>query len=106
MNSSELIARGAAVPGVGLNASVEAMAFSMDAGETSDPVLTGNSAVILHVHERQEADPVNFEATRETLRDELMALRQNQFFVAYMEKAKTRLAIDIDMAAFAQAIAV
>ena len=35
-----------------------------------------------------------------------MALRQNQFFVAYMEKAKTRLAIDIDMAAFAQAIAV
>ena len=57
-------------------------------------------------HERQEADPVNFEATRETLRDELMALRQNQFFVAYMEKAKTRLAIDIDMAAFAQAIAV
>lgn len=106
VNSSELIARGAAVPGVGLNASVEAMAFSMDAGETSDPVLTGNSAVILHVHERQEADPVDFAATRETLRDELMALRQNQFFVAYMEKAKTRLAIDIDMAAFAQAIAV
>ncbi len=106
VNSSDLIARGAAVPGVGLNAAVEAMAFSMDAGETSDPVLTGNSAVILHVHERQEADPTDFAASRETLRAELVALRQNQFFVAYMEKAKTRIAIDIDMAAFAQAIAV
>ncbi len=106
VNSSDLIARGAAVPGVGLNAAVEAMAFSMDAGETSDPVLTGNSAVILHVHERQEADPADFAATRETLRAELVALRQNQFFVAYMEQAKTRIAIDIDMAAFAQAVAV
>ena len=106
VNSSDLIARGAAVPGVGLNAAVEAMAFSMDAGETSAPVLTGNSAVILHVHERQEADPADFAATRETLRAELVALRQNQFFVAYMEQAKTRIAIDIDMAAFAQAVAV
>ncbi|HIN11663.1 MAG TPA: hypothetical protein EYM63_08605, partial [Acidobacteria bacterium] len=68
VSTSDAIARGAAVPGVGLNAAVEAVAFSLSAGQTSDPVLTGNSAVILHVHERQEATAADFQATRETLR--------------------------------------
>jgi peptidyl-prolyl cis-trans isomerase D len=103
VNSSDLIARGAAVPGVGLNADVEAMAFSMNVGETSDPVLTGNSAVILHVHERQEADDEDFETTRESLHQELVAERQSQFFSAYMENAKARITISIDLAALAQA---
>jgi peptidyl-prolyl cis-trans isomerase D len=104
VNSSELMARGAAVPGVGLNAAVEAAAFSLGAGETSDPVLTGNTAVILHVHDRQEASPADLAATRESLRAELVSQRQNQFFSAYMENAKGRMTINIDMAAFSQVV--
>ena len=106
VNTSDAIARGGAVPGVGLNAAVEAVAFSLSAGETSDPVLTGNSAVLLHVHERQEATASDLQATRELLRSEMVAERQNQFFAAYMENAKTQIMIDVDMNAFAQAVIV
>ncbi len=102
--ASDLIARGGAVPGVGINAAVEAAAFAMSTGETSAPVLTGNSAVILHVHERQEATAEDFEAARETLRTELIGERQGMFFASYMENAKTRIIIDVDMNAFAQAV--
>ncbi len=105
VNETGLIARGAGVPGIGVNAQVEAVAFSLDAGETSDPVLTGNSAVVVHVHERQDADRADFQANRERLRNELILERQNQFFTAYMENAKARIPIDIDMGAFAQATA-
>ena len=105
VNETGLIARGAGVPGIGVNAQVEAVAFSLDAGETSDPVLTGNSAVVVHVHERQDADRADFQANRERLRSELILERQNQFFTAYMENAKARIPIDIDMGAFAQATA-
>ena len=104
INASDFIARGGAVPGVGLNAAVEAASFSLSANETSDPVLTGNSAVVLHVHERQEATASEFQAMRETLRSELIAQRQNQFFAAYMENAKAKMMIEIDMNAFAQAV--
>jgi peptidyl-prolyl cis-trans isomerase D len=104
VGASDLIARGGAVPGVGLNAAVEAMAFSLSDGETSDPVLTGNSAVILHLHERQEATESDFQDARETLRSEMIAEQQGRFFAAYMENAKTRIIIDVDMAAFAQAV--
>ena len=103
VNESGLIARGAMVPGVGVNAQVEEVAFSLNAGETSDPILTGNSAVVVHVHERQDADQADFQANRERLRSEMVLERQNQFFTAYMENAKARIPIEIDMGAFAQA---
>ena len=61
-------------------------------------------AVVVRVLERQEASDADFAADSEALRSQLTAERQNQFFSAYMEKAKTKLLIDIDMAAFAQAI--
>ena len=105
VNESGLIARGAAVPGVGVDIQVEEVAFSLSAGETSAPVLTGNSAVVVHVHEREDADPADLQANRERLRSEMILERQNQFFTAYMENAKTRITIDIDMGAFAQATA-
>ena len=105
VNESGLIARGAAVPGVGVNIQVEEVAFSLSAGETSAPVLTGNSAVVVHVHEREDADPADLQANRERLRSEMILEKQNQFFTAYMENAKTRITIDIDMGAFAQATA-
>ena len=105
VNESGLIARGAVVPGVGVNAQVEEVAFSLNPGETSDPVLTGNSAVVVHVHERQDADRAALQANRERLRSEMILERQNQFFGAYMENAKSRIPIDIDMGAFALATA-
>ncbi len=106
VNTGDFIARGEAVPGVGLNTSVEAAVFSLAAGETSTPVLTGNSAVIVHVLERQEATESDFEAVRETLRSEITSQRQNQFFAAYMEQAKARITVDIDMNVFAQAVVI
>ena len=104
VSTSDALTRGAAVPGVGLDTVVEAVAFSLSAGETSNPVMTGNSAVILHVHERQEATAADFQATRETLRNNLIAERQGQFFAAYMENAKARIRIDIKLDVFAQAV--
>ena len=103
VSTSDAIARGAAVPGVGLNAAVEAGAFSLSAGQTSDPVLTGNSAVILHVHERQEATAADFQATRETLRNDMIAEQQGQFYAAYLENVKARIRIDVRLDVFAQA---
>ena len=105
VNESGLIARGTGVPGVGVNAQVEEVAFSLSPGETSDPVLTGNSAVVVHVHERQDADEADLRANRGRLRSELIIERQNQFFTAYMENAKARIPISIDMGAFALATA-
>ena len=105
VNESGLLARGEVMPGVGVNTQVEEVAFSLSPGETSAPVLTGNSAVVVHVHERQDADRADLQANRERLRSEMILERQNQFYAAYMENAKARIPISIDMGAFALATA-
>ena len=61
--------------------------------------------MVLHVHEREEANQTDFQANRDRLRSEIISERQNQFFTAYMENAKSKLTINIDLAAFALAVA-
>ena len=61
--------------------------------------------MVLHVHEREDADPGALQTSRERLRSEMILERQNQFYGAYMENAKARITISIDMGAFALATA-
>ena len=105
IGSSDMVARGAALPEVGINSTVELIAFALPVGEVSDVIEAGNTAAIVHLVEREEAADEDFAATRTTLRDELILNRQGQFFSAYMNKVKERLQINIDLAALQQAFA-
>ena len=59
---------------------------------------TGNAVAIVHLVERQEATADNLAENRETIRDELTAQRQSQFFTAYLDEVKARLQITVDQA--------
>ena len=98
VGSSELIARGASLPQVGVSAELERVAFDMEPGAISDVVQTGNAVAIVHLVERQEATADNLAENRETIRDELTAQRQSQFFTAYLDEVKARLQITVDQA--------
>jgi peptidyl-prolyl cis-trans isomerase D len=93
---TELVARGAALPDVGVNAAVENVAFALKAGQVSDPIATDAGVVVLRVAERQEMDQADFAKTRETLREELLNEQRGRFFTSYMNKAKERMTIEID----------
>ena len=105
VGSSELVARGAALPEVGISAAVESVAFALPVGEVSDVIEAGNTAAIVHLVEREDASDEDLAATRSTLRDELLLNRQGQFFSAYMTKVKERLRINVDLAVLQQAFA-
>jgi peptidyl-prolyl cis-trans isomerase D len=94
--SSELVARGAALPDVGISPAVDAVAFSLPAGAVSDPIQTDAGMVIVKVLERQDVDAAALAAARPTLRQELVAEQRNLFFASYMAKAKQRMRIQID----------
>ena len=100
VGTSELITRGTALPEVGVSAAVEAAAFTLSVGEVSEAIETDNAAAIVHVVERAEA----LAKVSDTLRDELLLIRQGQFFSAYMTKAKERLRIIVDLATLEQAL--
>ena len=87
VRTTEMITRGTALPDIGVNDRVDAAAFALQAGQTSQPVATDSAVVVVHVTERQDIVPEGLEAQRESLRAQLTAERRNEFFGAYMTKA-------------------
>ena len=98
VGSSQLIARGAAFPEVGVSPELETLAFSMAPGMVSNVVQARNTAAIVQLVEREEASPDDLADNREGIRSELTVQRQDQFFTAYLNRVKERLEITIDQA--------
>ena len=94
--SSELVARGAAFPEVGVNAAVEKAAFALAAGSVSDPVSAGDGTTIVKVVERQDVKPAEMAASRESVRQDVLETRRTEFFTAYMVKARERMKIELN----------
>jgi len=94
--SSELVARGAALPDVGVNAQVEKAAFALAAGSVGEPVVTADGTTIVKVLEPAGREPSEMAASRESVRQDLLRERRNDFFTAYMVKARQRMKIELN----------
>lgn len=97
--TSEFVARGTALPDVGLNATVEDTVFSMKVGEVSDPINTLDGTTIVKVLERQDVTSEQLQVSRDAVRQELLGQRRGQFLTAYMMKAKQKMRIELNQQA-------
>jgi parvulin-like peptidyl-prolyl isomerase len=93
IKTTELIARGAAIPEVGISDAVDAAAFSLPQGGVSDPITTPTATAIIRVAEKVNVTDAEIEGGKDVLRDELVNARRDKFFGAYMQKAKQGLKI-------------
>ena len=93
VKTTDLITRGTALPEVGVSGAVDDAVFGLKAGETTGPIQTETAVVVARVAERQDLDPAKAEAERDTVRSELLRQRREQFFMAYMAKARPKLDI-------------
>ena len=100
--TSELVARGAALPDIGVNPVVEAAVFGLPVGGVAAPIATPNGQVIARVAERADVTDVQIAEGRDGLRHELVNQQRDRFFMAYMAKAKTALKIEIRQDVLAQ----
>ena len=73
-------------------------------GGVSGPVTTQQGVAIVKVDARQEATPTDFEAGKEKFRADTLNIRRQRFYQAYMEKARTKMKIDIDNDALKRAV--
>jgi peptidyl-prolyl cis-trans isomerase D len=94
--TSELVARGTALPDVGTNTALEKVVFGLPVGATSDAVTTPDGTTIVKVIERKDVTPAEVAASRESTRQNLVDDRRTEFFTAYMVKARQRMKIDLN----------
>jgi peptidyl-prolyl cis-trans isomerase D len=93
---TELIARGAAIPEVGVSPEIEKVAFALPTSTVSEPIVTSNGTVIVRVAERDEVTPEEYTEGRDAFRAQLLSERQGRFFSSWMTKAKERMNIVIN----------
>jgi peptidyl-prolyl cis-trans isomerase D len=94
VKSTEFVPRGTALPDIGVSTAVDDAVFKLQAGETSAPIAAENAVVVAHVKERQDIKPDGLKTEHDALRDELLQQHRQDFFAAYMAKAKTKMKIE------------
>jgi peptidyl-prolyl cis-trans isomerase D len=104
VKTTEQIARGAPITDVGINAAIEAVAFTLPAGAVSDPITTDNGAVVIKVLERKDVTPDELAAGKKDVREQLVSERRNRFYSSYMTKAREKMQINRNEATIAQVI--
>jgi peptidyl-prolyl cis-trans isomerase D len=94
--TSDLIARGTALPDVGFNQTVEAAVFGLPVGAVSNPITTLDGTTIVKVLERKDVTSDELKASHDSVRSEMLDERRNRFLTSYMAKAKQKMAIVVN----------
>jgi peptidyl-prolyl cis-trans isomerase D len=102
--TTELIARGAALPDVGVSPAVDAAAFTLAAGGVSDPIVTDNGAVIVKVVEKTTPTADDLKKGRDDVKSELLNQQKQRFYASYMNKARERMTIKSNPQVLAQVV--
>jgi peptidyl-prolyl cis-trans isomerase D len=96
LKTTDFIARGSALPEVGVSPAVDAAVFALKAGQTTQPISTNTAIVVAKVLDRQDVKPADLAAQRESLRSEMLDQRRGEFFQAYMTKAREKMKIELN----------
>ena len=99
IKTTDLIARGTALPDIGVNQALEYIVFKLNVGETSAAIPTDNAVVVVRVKEKADVKPEEMAAGLPQLRDELRQQQQGDFFGAYMMKARDRMTLTYNQTA-------
>ncbi|MGE3273593.1 MAG: peptidyl-prolyl cis-trans isomerase [Vicinamibacterales bacterium] len=95
VQTTDLITRGASIPGLGVDPAAEDAVFALGENEISAPITTPQGTAIVRLVERDAVTDAEVAAGRAQLRQELLGERRGRFFSAYMTKAKGQLKIQM-----------
>jgi len=94
-HTTELIARDAPIPELGVAPAVTEAAFALPQGGVSGVITIDAGAAVVKVVEKQEVGATEIAANKDQFRQELLSDRRNRFFSAYMVKAKQKMKIQV-----------
>jgi peptidyl-prolyl cis-trans isomerase D len=102
--TTDLIARDAPIPDLGVAPAVEDKAFALPVGAVSDPIATDTGTAVIKVIEKKEVTPEEWTTSKDSFRTQLLSDRRNRFFSAYMVKAKQKMKIEVNRETLQRAI--
>ena len=101
---TELIARGAPIPDIGVSPEIDKAVFPLPVGSVSNPISTPQGTAIVRVAEKEPVTDTQIASGMDQTREELVNQRRDRFFNGYMVKAKETLKITINQETLARAV--
>ena len=101
---TELIARGAPLPDIGISPEIDKVVFALPVGAVSDPISTPQGTAIVRVVQKEPVTDAQVAAGMDAMREELLNQRRDRFFSGYMVKAKEKLSIAINQETLARVV--
>lgn len=99
VKTTELVTRGTTYPEVGVSAKVDTAVFALAKGATSAPISTESAVIVARVTERADVTAEALATGKPQALSNLRQERQQEFFRAYMTKAKLKMKITYHEAA-------
>jgi len=99
VKTTELITRGTPYPEVGTSTKIDEAVFGLAKGATSAPIATETAVVVARVADRADVTPDAVAAGKSQMLGQLLQQRRQEFFTAYMSKAKEKMKITFHEAA-------
>lgn len=99
VKTTELVTRGTPYPEVGVNTKVDDAVFALAKGATSGAIETDAAVVVARVVDRTDVAPEGVAAGKAMMSSQLLQQRRQEFFAAYMSKAKQKMKITFNEAA-------
>jgi peptidyl-prolyl cis-trans isomerase D len=104
VKTTELIARGAALPDIGISPDIDKVAFTLPQGGVSDAIPTPQGTAIVRVVEKEAVTDAQIASGVDQTRTELVNARRDRLFSGYMVKAKEKLQIQVNQDTLARAL--
>ncbi len=91
IKTSDLIARGASIPEFGVVTDMEKEMFSLPLNKPGKPVTVAGKTIAFAVKERQEINPDEMKKSLDTVRNEMIPQRREQYFGAYIQEVRKKM---------------
>src|SRR5207248_10595154 len=91
VKTSDLVAPDGQVPDIGAMSGQASAAFTLKPGEISGPISNGNTGAVLVVLDKQAPTPQDFEAKKDSIRDQLTKTKQDELFGLFMNNLRDQM---------------
>jgi peptidyl-prolyl cis-trans isomerase D len=91
VKTSALLTRGSSLPEFGSIAELDKEMFSLPLNKSGSPVTVAGKTLAFDVKERQEINPEEMKKSLDTVRNELLPERRQEYFDAYVQEVKKKM---------------
>jgi peptidyl-prolyl cis-trans isomerase D len=91
VKTSEMLTRGGTLPEFGSIAELDKEMFSLSLGKPGTPLTVAGKTVAFDVKERQEINPDEMKKALDSVRNEMLPQRRDEYFNAYIQEVKKKM---------------